>query len=415
VRTTSALRGKRVLILVENLSVPFDRRVWQESQALRRAGCEVVVICPQGKGYDVESEVVVDGVEIHRYRLGFGSGWMGYIREYLTALWRTWRLIRHVARRGRFDVIQACNPPDILLLAALPQRLRGTRFVFDHHDLVPELYLSRFDRGKDIGYRLTLLCERLTFALAEVVMSTNESYQQVALRRGKKSPEEVFVVRTAPDTALFRAVEPSESLKRGKPFLLAYVGVMGPQDGLDHALRALVHLHAQRQDWHAIFVGGGDVFEEMIAYARQLGHEDRVEFTGRVSNEKLLQVLSTADVCLSPDPLNPLNDVSTMNKILEYMACGKPVVSYDLVEARVSAGEAAAYARANDEADFAAQISALLDDPERRRRMGEFGRTRVETDLSWERSERELLRAYERAVRLPARATAPAAGHIEAQ
>ncbi|MEV1002775.1 glycosyltransferase family 4 protein [Nonomuraea sp. NPDC050202] len=394
-------RAGRALILVENLSVPLDRRVWQESTALRQAGWEVHVICPKGTKQDTEAEVVLDGVHIHRYPLRAATGGpIGFVKEYGSALWHTFRLAR---RLGRFDVVHGCNPPDLFFLVALAMRRRGTRFVFDQHDLVPELYLSRFGRGRDALYRGVLLAERLTYRAAHVVIATNESYRQIALSRGGKRPEDVFVVRSAPVVERFHQVPPDESVRRGKPYLLCYLGVMGPQDGVDYALRSLAKLREEhgRTDWHAVFVGGGDTFDAMVALSRELGLGDCVEFTGRIPDEDLMRYLSTADVCLSPDPLNPLNDVSTMNKVMEYMAMSRPIVSFELREARVSAGEAALYAPANDESEFAKLIVRLLDDPDERRRMGEIGRERVAGPLSWEHSKTALLAAYEAAVGSP--------------
>ncbi|GAA3423258.1 glycosyltransferase family 4 protein [Streptosporangium sandarakinum] len=396
------MAGRKALILVENLSVPFDRRVWQESTALRDAGWEVHVICPRGAKRDTEPYAEVEGVRIHRYPLRAATGGpLGYLREYGTALWHTFRLARRV---GPVDVVHACNPPDLLFLVALAMRRRGARFVFDQHDLVPELYLSRFGRGEDLLYRAVRLLERLTYRAADVVIATNESYRDVAVRRGGKRPERVFVVRSAPVVERFHQVPVEEGLRRGRPHLLCYLGVMGPQDGVDYALRSLARLRDElgRTDWHAVFVGSGDTFDDMVALSRELGLTDQVEFTGRIPDDDLLRYLSAADVCLAPDPLNPLNDVSTMNKIMEYMAMARPVVSFDLREARVSAGEAALYAPANDESAFAKLVARLLDDPGERRRMGEIGRARVSGPLSWEHSRTALLAAYEAA--LPRRA-----------
>jgi glycosyltransferase involved in cell wall biosynthesis len=389
----------RALILVENLSVPLDRRVWQECRALRDADWEVAVVCPQGQSQDQAELEVLEGVEIRRYPVTTAAGGAsGYLREYGPAFWHTRRLARSLAAARPFDVVQACNPPDLLFLAALAQRRRGARFVFDQHDLVPELYLSRFGRGRDTLYRAVCAAERLTFRLAHVVISTNESYRHVALTRGRKKPEDVFVVRSAPDLGRFSPVAADAALKNGKPYLLAYLGVMGPQDGIDYALRALTELRARRQDWHMIFLGGGDVLPQMRELARGLGLADQVTFTGRVPDEEVQRVLSTADLCLAPDPKNPLNDVSTMNKILEYMAMARPVVAFDLVEARTSAGEAALYAEPNDVADFARAIETLLDDEPRRRMMGDLGRERVGGPLSWDRSREAYLAAYDRAL-----------------
>lgn len=387
----------RALILVENLSVPFDRRVWQECTTLRDADWEVHVICPQGTKRDTEPETEIDGVRIHRYPLRAATGGpAGYLKEYGSALWHTLRLARRVRAAGKVDVVHACNPPDLLFLVAQLLKWRGARFVFDQHDLVPELYLSRFDRGEDLLYRAVCLLERLTYRSADVVIATNESYREVAQRRGRKRPDEVFVVRSAPAVERFQRVPAEPALRRGKPHLLCYLGVMGPQDGVDYALRSLAALRDElgRSDWHAVFVGAGDTFDAMVELAAQLGLSDQVEFTGRIPDADLVRYLSTADVCLSPDPLNPLNDVSTMNKVMEYMAMSRPIVSFELREARVSAGEAALYAPANDVSEFAKLIARLLDDPVERERMGEIGRSRVAGELSWRRSSDTLLAAY---------------------
>lgn len=397
-----ALAGK-ALILVENLSVPFDRRVWQQSCALREAGWEVHVICPKGTKQDTEAEVVLNGIHIHRYPLRPASGGAkGYPREYGAALWHSLRLARKI---GRVDVVHACNPPDLLFLVAMPFKWRGARFIFDQHDLVPELYLSRFDRGEDLLYRAVLRMERMTYRTADVVLATNESYREAALTRGGKRPEDVFVVRSAPKVERFHQVPAEPELKRGRPYMLCYLGVMGPQDGVDYALRALALLREDlsRSDWHAVFIGAGDTFDVMVRLAGQLGLAGHVEFTGRIPDADLLRYLSTADVCLSPDPLNPLNDVSTMNKVMEYMAMARPIVSFDLKEARVSAGDAAVYAPPNDELEFAKLISRLLDDPDERERMGRIGRERVAGPLSWDQSRKQLLAAYEWAVMQPKR------------
>ncbi|MGW6055566.1 glycosyltransferase family 4 protein [Streptomyces sp. NPDC055189] len=386
--------ARRALILVENLSVPFDRRVWQECTTLRDAGWTVHVICPQGTKRDTEPEAEIDGVRIHRYPLRAATGGpAGYLREYGSALWHTARLARKV---GPVHVVHACNPPDLLFLPARWLTRRGARFVFDQHDLVPELYLSRFGRGKDVLYRAVCALERMTYRAADIVIATNESYRDVAVSRGGKKPEDVFVVRSAPAVDRFQPVPPEPELKRGKEHLLCYLGVMGPQDGVDYALRALAKLRDElgRSDWHAVFVGSGDAFDAMVELAGELGLSEQVEFTGRIPDADLVRYLSTADVCLSPDPRNPLNDVSTMNKVLEYMAMGRPIVSFDLREARVSAGEAAVYAPANDEAEFARLTALLLDDPEKRARMGKIGQERVSGPLSWENSQASLLAAY---------------------
>lgn len=390
---------RHILILVENLSVPFDRRVWQESRALVDAGFAVTVVCPMGAKQDREREIVLEGVRILRYPLRAATGGpLGYAREYTSALWHSLRLAIKVRREGPIDVLHACNPPDLLFLIGIALRPGGTRFVFDHHDLVPELFDSRFPSGGRVLRRLTGFAERLTFAAADAVISTNESYRRVAIQRGRMPADRVVVVRSAPDLSRFIRRQPDDGLRRGKPYLLAYLGVMGPQDGVDYALRALRLLRDElgRDDFHCVFMGAGDAYDEMVALSEQLELTDIVDFPGRVSDDFVQSCLSTADVCLSPDPLNPLNDVSTMNKVVEYMAMGRPIVSFDLAEARVSAADAAIYVQPNDELAFAKAIDELLQDPERRRQMGGFGRKRVEEELSWEASRRALVQCYER-------------------
>ena len=384
----------RVLILVENLSVPRDKRVWPEARALVAAGFEVVVICPQGE-HDNAPYERLEGVDIYRYPARFASGsTFSYLREYATALWRMSVLARRVGGRRGFDVVHACNPPDLLVLAALPLKRRGARVIFDQHDLVPELYECRFG-GNGLLYRIARAAERLTYRLADVVISPNESYRRVAVQRGERRPEDVFVVRNAPDAVRLHPEDGEADLKRGQRHLLAYVGVMGPQDGVDLAMQALGHLRRLRDDWHAVFVGDGDVLERVRELARRVGVADRVEFTGFVDADDVVRrILASADVCLAPEPRNPLNDASTMIKIGEYMAMERPIVAFDLTESRFTAGDAAVYAEPNDPSSFARCIAGLLDDPGRRAAMGAIGRDRVENGLAWEHSERSLLEAY---------------------
>ncbi len=400
------MQPPRVLILVQNEPLPQDRHVWNQCRALTRAGYDVSVICPQGAERHREPFEHIEGVDIHRYRARYSDGGVvAYGVEYGAALWSMRRLARQLARRRPFDVVHACSPPDFLLLSMLSLRRRGARFIFDHHDLTPELFATRFGNSGGVVHRVTLAAERVAFRLADVVLSVNESYRNVALTRGRRRPEDVHVVRTGPDLARFVATAPDPELKRGKAHLLSYVGVMGPQDGVDHAVRALALLHERRRDWHAIFMGDGEVLDEMRALAARLGLDDCVEFTGWVEHDTVGRVLSTSDVCMAPDPKNPLNDVSSMIKISEYMAMSRPIVSYDLLESRFGAADAAVYAVANDEADFARKIDELLDDPAARSEMAAAGRARAEAMLAWEHQERSLLVAYRRAL-----AGAPARG-----
>jgi len=398
-KSDPAQRAPRVLMLVENNSVPSDPRVWSIATALVRADCEVVVVCPLGTKNERASSELRDGVQIRRYPLkSAGDGLGGYLREYGSAMWRTWRIVRELSRERPFDVVHACNPPDFLMFAAWPARRTGARFVLDHHDLTPELLLSRFGDQRRWLYHIAVALERACFAVADVVLATNESYRRVALTRGHKHTDNVFVVRNGPDLRRFHSLPADPTLKRGRDLLIGYVGLMAPQDGVDHALRALALLAERRQDWHAVFAGDGDAVPELRRLSSELGLEDRVEFAGWLDNLEMSRLLSSCDVCLSPEPHSPLNDVSTMVKIAEYMAMSRPIVAYGLRESRFGAGDAALYAEPNDVSSFAQCIDALLDDPARRAEMGRIGRERVELELSWEHSEENLLAAYRRAL-----------------
>jgi glycosyltransferase involved in cell wall biosynthesis len=387
---------RRVLFLVENLPSPFDRRVWQEATTLRDAGYEVSIICPTGKGYDQTREII-EGIHIYRYRLPVeGSGALGYAVEYATALfWSTVLAWRVYLTRG-FDVVHACNPPDLLFLVGGMFKLLGKKFVFDHHDLNPELYEAKFER-RDFFYRLMLKLERMTFRTADVSLATNESYRKIAVERGGMSSDRVFVVRSGPSLERMKILPPDPALKRGRKHLVGYVGVMGRQEGIDYLLHALRHIVKVlgREDVHFGLVGGGTSLAEMQVLAEELGVQDYVTFTGRVPDAQMLAMLNTADVCVNPDVANEMNDKSTMNKIMEYMALGKPIVQFDLTEGRCSAQQASLYARRNDPVDFARKVIELLDNPEKRREMGEFGRKRVENELEWRYEVPKLLAAYD--------------------
>jgi glycosyltransferase involved in cell wall biosynthesis len=386
---------RRVLILVENLPSPFDRRVWQEAKTLRDAGHAVSIICPTGKGYEKTFETL-EGIDIWRYRLPLeGHGAKGYAIEYAVALFWSFVLsLRVLATRG-VDVVHACNPPDLMFLVGGLFKLLGKRFVFDHHDLSPELYEAKFGR-RDFFHRVLLGLEYLTFRIADVVISTNHSYRRVAIERGGVPVHRVFVVRSGPSLERMKIGPADERLKRGRRYLVGYVGVMGQQEGIGILLRAVRHIVVtlQRTDIQFGLVGGGTALEEMKALAAQLGVADYVTFTGRVPDEQMLAMLNTADVCVNPDVANEMNDKSTMNKIMEYMALGKPIVQFDLTEGRYSAQDASLYARRNDAADLAAKLVYLLDDPARRAEMGELGRRRVETELEWRHEAPKLLAAY---------------------
>lgn len=394
------LTGRKILIIVENLPVPFDRRVWQEATTLAAAGATVSVICPKGKGYDASYEQIA-GVHIYRHALPVeGKGAFGYIAEYAVALFWQWVLSWRILFRHGFDVIQGCNPPDLVFLIAWPFKLLGKRYIFDHHDINPELYVAKFNR-KDMFWRLMVLLERLNFAAADVVISTNDSYAHIAQTRGRKHPDDTFVVRSGPDLNRLRIVAPNPERKRGHRFLVGYVGVMGEQEGIDLLLDAASHIvfAKGRTDVGFCLVGGGPSLGDLRQMAHDKGLDAHVEFTGRAPDDVLFEVLSSADVCVNPDRVNPMNDLSTMNKVLEYMAFSKAQVQFDVREGRHSAGEASLYARCNDPVDFAERILELLADPDRCAEMGRIGRSRIETAFSWEHQRPALFAAYARALR----------------
>lgn len=393
------LRDKRILIIVENLPVPFDRRVWQEALALKDAGATVTIICPRTKDFNASREFL-QGIWIYRHTLPREiPGKLGYLREYVAAVvnesWLAWRVY---FERG-FDVIQACNPPDMIFLVAAPFKLLGVKFIFDHHDLCPELYEAKFNR-RGAFWSLLRLLERLTFSLADTSIATNGSYRRVAVERGRMKPERTFVVRSAPDLARFRPCDPVERHRKGRRHLIGYVGVMGEQEGVELLLEAAHHLvyGRGRKDLQFCLVGGGPNLENLKSLSQEMGLADHVEFLGRTSDQILLEVLSTADVCVNPDRVNPFNAMSSMNKIMEYMALGKPIVQFDLAEGRVSAGASSLYSKPNDPLDMAHHIESLLDDPERRARMGAIGKVRLQRRLSWQQQIPHLIQAYQMAL-----------------
>ncbi len=388
----------KILIIVENLPVPFDRRVWMEATTLRDAGYEVSVICPQGRNYTREREDL-DGIHIFRHPLPPDiSSARGYLNEYATALRWEFKLARKAFREIGFDAIQMCNPPDLIFLVASWFKFRhGVRVIFDHHDPVPEMYIAKFGR-RGLFYQALRVAEKLTYRTADLAISTNESHREIAIRRGGKRPEDVYVVRSGPNLAKFVKTEPDASCRRGRRFLVGYVGVMGEPEGIDLLLQSVRHIvfERKRDDIHFVLMGEGPLTEAMKKMARELEVGDHVEFTGRVPDTDMIRILSTCDVCVNPDRKSDYNDRCTMNKILEYMALEKPIVQYDLVEGRRSAEGASLYARADDAADFAGKILDLLADPDRRAEMGREGRRRMEERLEWKHQAKTLLSVYER-------------------
>lgn len=399
----------RVLIIVQNLPVPFDRRVWLECGALTAAGYDVTVVSPKGEGDPAQA--VLDGVTLWRYPwYAPGGGTLGFVLEYLYSFLATSALVLRARRAGPFDVVQACNPPDIFWpIAWLLRRADGSRFVFDQHDLCPEMYDSRFAHRRRWARRGLLALERATFRTADHVISMNASYAEVASRRGRKRPADITVVRTGPDPRRLRPGGAVPSLRRGRRHLVAYLGVMGPQDGVDVAVRAAAHVvHVlRRDDVSFTFMGGGDCYDELVRLRDELGLADRVELPGRVPDETVAEVLSTAAVGLCPDPRSPFNDVSTMNKTLEYMAFGLPVLAFDLKETRVSAGDGAIYVGEDDAFAYARALVELLDDDAGRSVMGSVGRRRIEQELGWPHQSATYVAVYDRLVPRPPISCAP--------
>jgi glycosyltransferase involved in cell wall biosynthesis len=385
---------RSVCMIVENEPVPHDWRSWQEARALTQAGYRVSVICPKGPGY-ASSRELLEGIQIYRHAVWKASGRFGYIWEYTFALIAAFCLAWRVFAKTRFLVLHACNPPDITFLVALPFKLLGVRFVFDHHDLSPELYDSRFGR-RDLLYRIVRLAEYFSFKFANLSLATNDTYREIAITRGKMNPDRVVVVQTCADLLDVERDEQKLELKNGRPYMVLYVGIMEPQDGLRLLLESIKYLvrEKHRNDIRFVLVGAGSELSVLKTMATQWALGDSVEFTGFVPHDQVGSYLATADVGVAPDPLNPLNDKSTMVKILEYMAYSLPVVLYDLKEGRRTAGEGALYARPADPVDFAEQIDTLLNSQSLREKLGATGRQRTEQQLNWKVQSEKLVHAY---------------------
>lgn len=400
------MRRAGVLIIVENLPAPFDRRVWMEACTLRDAGHRVSIICPQGKGYTDRYELL-DDIAIYRHPLPTeASGALGYLMEYGSALFWEFAIAVRVALTRGFDVIQACNPPDLIFLVAAPFKLFGKKFIFDHHDLCPELYEAKFAR-RGAFHRVLRLFERLTFWAADVSIATNESYKAVAVERGGMDPAKVFVVRSGPKRASWNPGPVQAHWRNGRDHMVGYLGVMGEQEGIDlliEAIGLIVREHG-RQDIQFVLIGDGTERANLEAQVAREGLGDFVRFTGRIGDTELIEALSSADVLVNPDRPSELNDKSTMNKIVEYMAMAKPIVQFEMKEGRFSAMDASLYARAGDASDFADRILELIDNPAQSAAMGAKGRARFESVLCWEHQKPVLLAAYAQA--LGERATAP--------
>jgi glycosyltransferase involved in cell wall biosynthesis len=397
--TTKVFAGKHTVLVIENEAVPFDRRMWNIALALRDAGARVSVICPVF-GKDDEIDTVLEGVSIHRYPNIFADGSVkGYLREYFTAFVKTVVLVHKLLLRGRIHVVHAANPPDIFWPLALYLKLFRTRFIFDEHDLAPEAYLSRFEKSAghvDLLYRIQRLFQWLSYRFADAVLSTNLTYQGAALTRLPHMAARSFVVRNGPDTRIFYPRVPTPELRRGRKHMAAFIGVMAVQDGVDYILRAVDELVHRKglADLIVYLIGKGDDWERLQSLSATLKIQEHVVFTGRIPDKEALDILSTADICLSPDPFNPLNDLSTMTKVMEYMALGKPVVSFHLKENTYSAGEAALYVENNDASAFAGGMLRLFRDPDLCRTLGETGMRRIQETFAWQKQVTRLYDAY---------------------
>jgi glycosyltransferase involved in cell wall biosynthesis len=392
------LNGRKVLIIVENLPVPFDRRVWQEAKALKNMGATVSVICPKGKGYTKSFEII-QKIAIYRHNLPLEARRsFEYLLEYPAALfWESILSVKCLFQRG-FDVIHACDPPDLLFLIGAFYKLFGKKFVFDHHDLNPELYLAKFG-GKGIIYKILLMLERLSYRISDIAIVTNESFRDIALDRGKKKPEDVFVVRSGPETERIGRVTPNEKYKNGRKYLVGYLGVIGKQDGVHFLVEACDYLvnKKKRKDIQFICMGGGTELENIKEYARGKNVGDYINFTGMINKRKLIfDILCSTDVCIATDVFNEMNDRSTMNKIMEYMVIKKAIVQFDLKEGRRTAGGASLYAKPDDPADMAEKILQLLEDPKKRKEMGIIGYNRIINKMAWKYEKEKLCKAYMR-------------------
>ena len=386
-----------ILMIVENLTVPIDRRVWQEATALRDSGYTVSVICPKGAQYTKTYEVL-EGIHVFRHPLPFeADGAIGYAIEYSWALFWEFALSVRAYFKVGFDCVQACNPPDLIfIIGAFWKYLFGKPFLFDHHDINPELYEAKFGR-RGAFHRLLLKLERWTFATADASIATNETFRSIAIERGGMDPRRVFIVRSIPDLSRFKAAEPEQRLRNGRRNVVGYVGIMGAQDGVDLLIEGMAHLvNVQgRRDTQCVIVGSGTELDRLKAMAARHRIEDFVTFTGFLSGKPLLRALSTFDVGVIPDPKNGYNDKISMNKVFEYMSLGIPFVLFDLDEGKKVAGDAALVATNNCPLDLARQIARLLDDGALRAALSQTGKARAKALLRWETERAQLLAAYD--------------------
>lgn len=388
--------GKHIVFIVENLSVPFDRRVWREAKSLHSAGYKVSVICPVGYSQDREYFSNHDGINIYRYNLPYVQNTRsGYIKEYLRAFIATLFIMIKINYKNKIDALHVANPPEIFFPLGWLGKIFGFKFIFDHHDLSPESYLYKFNKSHtDKMYRFLLLMEKLTYKTSSFVFATNESLKKIAVGRTNYSESRTAIVRNGPDKN-FQPVSPKPEIKKNRKYLAAYIGVMGQTDGVDIIIRAVNYIvnEAGIKDIQFVLIGFGDEYQNHVSLKEELGLSDYIDMPGRLPDRDVIEILSTADVCLAPDPANGLNEFHTMNKIMDYMRVGKPIVSFDLHETRYTAAESAVYIKDNNIYDFANSIIDLCSDREKRLRMGKIGRERVK-NFTWEISESVLLEQY---------------------
>ncbi len=391
----SIFNDKHILIIVENLPVPFDRRVWQEANTLHENGADVSIICPKMKNYTRSFEEI-NGIKIYRHTLPFEArGAIGYLLEYSVALFWEFFLCWKIFLKKRFHVIHGCNPPDLIFLVAIWFKLFGVKYVFDHHDINPELFYAKFNR-KGFLYKLMIVCERLTFASANFSIATNKSYKEIAILRGKMNEDKVQIIRSGPNLDRLKLLPKDKQYLKGGKHLVGYVGVIGEQEGIDLLLESAKYITSIRQDIHFAIIGGGSDLNRHIKLSENMGLDEFVDFYGRIPDDLMLAILNSADVCVNPDKPNEMNNLSTMNKIMEYMALKKPIVQYDLKEGRFSAQEASLYAECTSTKDFAEKIIHLVDNPDLRTKMSDFGYERVIKELSWDHESKKLVSFYKR-------------------
>ncbi len=391
------LRGKHVVFIVENLSVPFDRRVWREAKALKENEARVSVICPKGFNQDKSSFENIDGIDIYRYSLPLTqSSAFGYLGEYLKAFFATLFILLRINSKFKVSAIHVANPLEIFFPLGWLGKILGYKFIFDHHDLSPESFAYKFKSSKNsVVFKIILLLEKLTVRTSSFVFTTNESMKEIVMKRDKLDESKIAIVRNGPDKG-FMPVKENYLLKKGRKYLLGYIGVMGTTDGVENIIKAVDYLIKEKniKDFYVILIGYGDEYDNHLSLISKLGLNDYVEMPGRLPDKEVKEILSTCDICLAPDPENGLNEFHTMNKIMDYMRFGKPIVSFNLKESIYSAGKAALYIKNNDIKQFAEAIITLMNNEELRNKMGEFGKEKVENKLTWEYSKNILLKSY---------------------